>query len=180
MQDFQSDIISKCLKLCCCKVVAEYSILPIKILKQSKYSLSILGSTLRWDNGWDRAIPVSYTHLLTLLGKVNILSSLDSQFRQNIEKHNLQVSKNKHILKRLISCVKFCTVFELPLRGNSKGKRYDDSASPTNPEVYKGLINFTAELDSVMKDYLESATVFKGTSKTIQNYICLLYTSRCV
>ena len=102
---------------------------------------------------------------LSLLGKVNILSSLDSQYRLNIEKQNIQVSKNRHILKRLISCVKFCSVFELPLRG------HDESASSTNPGVYKGLINFTAELDSAMKDHLELATVFKGTSKIIQNDI---------
>ena len=53
-------------------------------------------------------------------------------------------------------------VLELPLRG------HDESASSTNPGVYKGLTNFTAELDSAMKDHLESATVFQGTSKIIQ------------
>ena len=38
-----------------------------------------------------------------------------------------------------------------------------------NPGVFRGLVNFTAALDSALRQHLESATVFKGTSKTIQN-----------
>ena len=38
-----------------------------------------------------------------------------------------------------------------------------------NPGIFRGLINFTAVLDSALSQHLESATVFKGTSKTIQN-----------
>ncbi len=38
-----------------------------------------------------------------------------------------------------------------------------------NPGVFLGLINFTASLDSVLSEHLETATVFKGTSKTVQN-----------
>ncbi|KAH0817974.1 hypothetical protein GEV33_004817 [Tenebrio molitor] len=38
------------------------------------------------------------------------------------------------------------------------------------------LINLTAELDEALKDHIEKATVFKGTSKTIQNELldCML------
>ena len=46
---------------------------------------------------------------------------------------------------------------------------HDESASSDNPGVFLGLVNFTASLDSVLSQHLESATVFKGTSKTIQN-----------
>ncbi|GBM83211.1 hypothetical protein AVEN_262687-1 [Araneus ventricosus] len=46
--------------------------------------------------------------------------------------------------------------------------------------VFRGLINFSAELDSSLKDYLTSATVFKGTSKEIQNDLldCMLTVSQ--
>ena len=35
--------------------------------------------------------------------------------------------------------------------------------------MFLGLVNFTAALDSVLNQHLESATVFKGTSRTVQN-----------
>ena len=35
--------------------------------------------------------------------------------------------------------------------------------------MFRGLINFTSELDSILYQHLQNATVFKGTSKTIQN-----------
>ena len=38
-----------------------------------------------------------------------------------------------------------------------------------NPGIFRGLINFTAALDSALSQHLELANVFRGTSKTIQN-----------
>ena len=35
--------------------------------------------------------------------------------------------------------------------------------------MFLGLVNFTAALDSVLNQHLDSATVFKGTSRTFQN-----------
>ena len=35
--------------------------------------------------------------------------------------------------------------------------------------VFRGLVNFTAALDSALSQHLQSATLVKGTSKTIQN-----------
>ena len=37
------------------------------------------------------------------------------------------------------------------------------------PGVFLGLVNFTAALYSILNQHLESATVLKGTSRTVQN-----------
>nr|CAH7738482.1 unnamed protein product [Callosobruchus chinensis] len=100
-----------------------------------------------------------------LLGKVNIMSQLSSAYRESIILHNNKVEKNRHILKRIISCVKFCSAFDLALRG------HDESEFSENQGIFKELINFTAELDNTLKEHLRTATVFKGTSNTIQNEI---------
>ena len=62
-----------------------------------------------------------------------------------------------------MECIKFCGAFELALRG------HDETEDSDNPGIFRGLIDFTAALDSALSQLLESATVFKGTSKTIQN-----------
>lgn len=98
-----------------------------------------------------------------LLGKANIQEKLDSAYWQNIAKHNENVSKNRLVLSRIIDAIKFCGAFELALRG------HDESVTSKNPGIFQGLINYAAELDKTLKKHLETATVFKGTSKEIQN-----------
>ena len=51
------------------------------------------------------------------------------------------MSKNRHILSRIIDCVKFCGAFELALRG------HDESESSDNPGVFPGLVDFVSSLD---------------------------------
>eukprot|EP00102_Acyrthosiphon_pisum_P014947 XP_008185265.1 PREDICTED: uncharacterized protein LOC103310034 [Acyrthosiphon pisum] len=102
---------------------------------------------------------------LKLLGKQDIHQQLNSAFRLNIEKYNEQVKENRYILSKIIDYIRYCGAFELALRG------HDETADSVNPEVFKGLINFTAELDYALKTHLEKATVFKGISKEIQNDI---------
>jgi hypothetical protein len=99
----------------------------------------------------------------SVLGKTDIRSQLDNAYVRNKIKHNEQVDKNRHILHRLIMCIKFCGAFELALRG------HDERESSEDPGIYRGLINFAAELDSVLATHLNEAKVFKGTSKMIQN-----------
>ncbi|XP_042240779.1 zinc finger MYM-type protein 1-like, partial [Homarus americanus] len=41
--------------------------------------------------------------------------------------------------------------------------------SSKNPGVFRGLVDFACELDSSLDAHLKTATVFKGTSKSIQN-----------
>lgn len=61
----------------------------------------------------------------------------------------------------------------MALRGYHEG---DDSL---NPGILKGLVNFSAELDMSLKEYLSTATVFKSTSKEIQNELldCMYFLS---
>nr|CAI5854680.1 unnamed protein product [Callosobruchus analis] len=87
-----------------------------------------------------------------MLGKNNIQNVLDSSYRKSIQKHNEEVTKNRHVLNLIINCIRFCGAFT----SNNKG-------------IFRELIDFTAELDKTLKDHLEAAPVFKGLSKTIQN-----------
>ena len=110
----------------------------------------------------------SKTHMDSCLrfaafGRVNIATQLDESYRLAVRRHNDEVSKNRHILARLIDCVKFCGVFELALRGK------DETEGSNNPGVFRGLVNLVASLDEAFEEHLKTATVFKGTSKTVQN-----------
>ena len=77
-------------------------------------------------------------------------------------KFNEDVEKNRHILRRLIMCIKFCGAFELAIRGH-------ETLTSENPGIYVGLINFAAELDAALAIHMKGSQVFKGTSKSIQN-----------
>ena len=96
-------------------------------------------------------------------GRVNIATQLDEGYRLAVRRHNDEVNKNRHILNRLIQCVKFCGVFDLALRGK------DETEGSTNPGIFLGLVDLVAQLDEVFDEHLKNATVFKGTSKTVQN-----------
>ena len=106
--------------------------------------------------------------------RVNIATQLDEGYRLAVRRHNDEVSKNRHILNRLIQCVKFCGVFELALRGK------DETEGSKNPGIFLGLVDFVAQLDEVFDEHLKNATVFKGTSKTVQNELleCMLAVAR--
>lgn len=105
-----------------------------------------------------------------LLGNANIMTQLNSAYRQHVIDHNEKVRKNRYILKRIICCVKFCSAFELALRG------HDESEESGNRGIFRELVDFSAELDVTLREHLQNATVFKGTSKIIQNDIldCML------
>ncbi|XP_077331409.1 zinc finger MYM-type protein 1-like [Lithobates pipiens] len=107
---------------------------------------------------------------LEFFGKRSIGEQLDAGYIISIRRHNEEVTKNRHILSRIIDCVKFCGAFELALRG------HDESESSENRGIFRGLVDFVASLDGVLKEHLENATVFKGTSKTVQNELldCML------
>lgn len=53
---------------------------------------------------------------------------------------------------------------------------YDETESSENPGIFRGLVSFASSLDSALKEHLEEATVFRGTSKTVQNELldCML------
>ena len=62
--------------------------------------------------------------------KVSIATQLDESYRIAVRRQNDEVSKNRHILARLIDCVKFCGVFELALRGK------DETEGSSNPGFF--------------------------------------------
>ena len=72
--------------------------------------------------------------------------------------YNLEVEKNGHVL-----CQSINRTFEVPLHS------HDESVGSDNPELFLALVDFTAELDSVLSKHLETANVFKGTSTAIKN-----------
>ena len=55
----------------------------------------------------------------------------------------------------IINCIRFCGVFELALKG------HDESKESNNSGIFRGLIDFSAELDTVSKNHLETSTVFR-------------------
>ena len=57
----------------------------------------------------------------------------------------------------------FVECFELALRGK------DGSEGSNNPGVFRGLVDMVASLDEAFEEHLKTATVFKVTSKTVQN-----------
>lgn len=101
----------------------------------------------------------------SMLGKVNIVTQLDSAYRLSIEQYNENVRKNRYILNNIINCVKFCGVFELALRG------HDETSDSVNPGIFRSLVNFSAEIDSTLREHLKNSKdqTFVGLSKTIQN-----------
>lgn len=70
--------------------------------------------------------------------------------------------------------MKFCGAFELALSG------HDESESSVNTGIFRGLVDFVASLDGALKEHLDSPTIFKGTSKTVQNELldCMLSVAR--
>ena len=55
-----------------------------------------------------------------IFGKANIAEQLSKAYRDYIIQHNREVEKNRHILSRIIDCIKFCSAFELTLRGHDE------------------------------------------------------------
>ncbi len=48
---------------------------------------------------------------LQFFGKLSIAEQLDEGYRIGIRRHNEEVTKNRHILSRIIDCEEFCGVF---------------------------------------------------------------------
>ena len=100
---------------------------------------------------------------LQMIGRVDIRTQLNDSYRYSIRRHNQTVDTNRHVLSKLIDIIKFCGHFELALRG------HDETEASNNPGVFRGLVDLMAELDNELRDHLAKASVFKGTSKTVQN-----------
>ncbi|CAH2011557.1 unnamed protein product [Acanthoscelides obtectus] len=98
---------------------------------------------------------------LALLGTVNIRAQLDSAYWGNIQQHNDTVTKNKYVLLKIIDCIKFC-----------------GTESSQNPGICCGLINFSAELDTTLNEYIKMLQYLKELRKkykTIYWIVCLTF-----
>ena len=96
-------------------------------------------------------------------GKVNIMSQLNEGHALSIIRHNEQVNKNRHVLNKIIDILKFCGSHEIAIRG------HNEKQTSKNRGIFLELVDMMAQTDHVLRDHLESSTVSKGTSKTIQN-----------
>ena len=68
------------------------------------------------------------------------MSQLDDGYRNSIKKHNEEVDKNRHVLNRIIDCIKFCGVHELALRGHNEDEHSH------NHGVFLDLVDHTAQI----------------------------------
>ena len=103
-------------------------------------------------------------------GTTNVLENIDTGHKLAVQRHNQEVEKNRHILNRIIDCIKFCGVHELPLRG------HDETNLSFNRGVFQDLVDLLSELDDKLSHHLQTSTVTRYTSNTIQNEIlqCIL------
>lgn len=101
---------------------------------------------------------------LQRMGHDRIDVSLSLAHAEVIRRHNTEVDKNRAILKRLIACALFLAQDELAFRGHDESKANSGSRGK-----FKDLCSLLAKFDPTMKEHLETATVFRGDSKTIQD-----------
>ncbi|XP_061587233.1 uncharacterized protein LOC133452053 [Cololabis saira] len=102
---------------------------------------------------------------LSFVGRHSIAEELGESYKIGIRKHNEEVKKNRQVLSRIIDfCIKFCGAFELALRDHNESERESD-----RPGTFGGLVDVVAPLDGGLKEHMESAAMFKGTSQTVQN-----------
>ena len=73
------------------------------------------------------------------------MSQLDDSYRNSVKKHNEEVDKYRHVLNRIIDCIKFCGVHELALRGHNEVEQSH------NRGVLLDLIDHTAQIDSILR-----------------------------
>ncbi|KAL4121279.1 hypothetical protein QTP88_013824 [Uroleucon formosanum] len=78
-------------------------------------------------------------------------------------KHNEQVSINRRLIARMIHVVCFLGEQELAFRGH---REHDESLNKGN---YLELLDLLAQEEHLLKDHFLSSSIFKGTSKIIQN-----------
>lgn len=88
---------------------------------------------------------------------------------KHIADHNKKIKQNRYSLNIIINCIRFCSSFELILKG------HDLMIESSNAGI---LIDMNTELDTDLKYLLQLSTVLKST-KTIQNKILkvMLYVS---
>ena len=105
-----------------------------------------------------------------LLGKNTVSTFLSLSYKDNIDKHNIKVQKNRKVLSVIIYSVLFCDLQMISFR------RSDEKQESLNLGCFRSLLSFLGCLDKDVSDHLENSIVFKGISATIHNeiHICVL------
>ena len=62
------------------------------------------------------------------------------------------MDQSRRVLGKLIDCIRFCDSFQLTLRG------HDEAEDSLNPGAFRGLVDLTADLDSVLAEHLANAS----------------------
>lgn len=102
---------------------------------------------------------------LERLGKERIETSLSGAFREERDKYNAEVNKNRAVMERFVDVVRFLADQELGFRG------HDETELSRNKGKYKELISLISKYDEPLREHLESSFLFRGDSKTIHNDI---------
>ncbi|XP_055018970.1 52 kDa repressor of the inhibitor of the protein kinase-like isoform X2 [Boleophthalmus pectinirostris] len=111
---------------------------------------------------------------LSVFGRANIAVQLNEAYRDSIRNHNKEVTKNRHILSRIIDRIKLCGAFELDACGQN------ESESSSIPGIFQNLVDFVSSPDAVLKEQPDNSTVVNGMSRTFQNELldCMLSVTR--
>lgn len=102
---------------------------------------------------------VAASYLLFKFGKSNIEFNLTKTCKENVDKYNENVNKNRHVLSRIIDAICYIGSQELAFRG-------DNQRDAGN---YTELLNMLAQHDVKFSHHLQTSPVFSGTSKDIQS-----------
>nr|CAI5833699.1 unnamed protein product [Callosobruchus analis] len=98
-----------------------------------------------------------------LFGKPSIANVVDTARKRDIENFHEKVRENREILERLIDAVAYLSKEECSFRG------HDETSESDNKGNFKELIDILKTYDQKLERFLSEATVFVGTSKSIQN-----------
>lgn len=102
-------------------------------------------------------------------GQNRIEISISRQFREEIERYNAKVDRNRGIMRRLIDITCFLGRQELPFRGHL------ESSESANRGNFMECVKLLANYDGILEDHLQSVnqsenrSVFTGFSNRIQN-----------
>lgn len=108
---------------------------------------------------------LGYVVQLKTFGKDTLPDHVNEATRQAKIQHNIQVRKNREVLKKLVDAVLFLANQELAFRG------HDETESSLNQGNYLETLKLIAKYDAELNEHLNSNKVFKGTSSHIQNDI---------
>lgn len=106
---------------------------------------------------------ISAAMALIKFGKTRIEFCLSQAFKNEVQKFNENVKKNRHILSRLIDAVCYLGLQELAFRG------HNEKADSDNKGNYIELLHLLSQQDEKLQHHLQTSKTFSGTSNDIQN-----------